>query len=297
MPTPRCAALAASGISAAPPDQSLWTVHRAGATNARAARSGLRRRKSSERRRQACPVFPRAPDVGRTWGAWSRGMPGPGSAQGAERWQFTIPDERAGRQGVPRISRRFAPGSRPISQTTLRPLPETPRQHDPIRMTQSPVLSEPRPHHPPVWLASCDHRLAGGPDGGQQWRFRAGNTAAPAAVNGNESAGCYRLENIAQGLGKVTRAATAIAPTNGPQQWAEGEKDRDRRDDRRERPGAQPLVPYQPGEFEQYVQGLVDNRDVVIERWRTPDCRRQSARRWTPSSAPGAAGLCHRRRR
>jgi protein involved in polysaccharide export with SLBB domain len=50
----------------------------------------------------------------------------------------------------------------------------------------------------------------------------------------------------------------------------ERNRDRDRRNDpeeRSDRPEVPPITPYQPGEFEQYVQSLADTKDTVIERF------------------------------
>ncbi|MFO1228353.1 SLBB domain-containing protein [Roseateles sp.] len=86
--------------------------------------------------------------------------------------------------------------------------------------------------------------------------------------NSNEMPGSYRLENTRKdGEADRERPSRNRADERGRSTGREGDKNRDRRDDPRDRLGLLPLVPYQPGEFEQYVQGLVDNRDVVIERF------------------------------
>jgi protein involved in polysaccharide export with SLBB domain len=92
------------------------------------------------------------------------------------------------------------------------------------------------------------------------------------ASNGSaEPSGVYRLESQRKasesdrGRNSRDRGDDRARDNDKPR-----EKDRDRRsddDDRRERPVVQPTTPYQPGEFEQYVQGLVENKDLVIERF------------------------------
>ena len=89
-----------------------------------------------------------------------------------------------------------------------------------------------------------------------------------SSSNSNEMPGSYRLENTRKdGEADRERPSRNRADERGRSNGREGDKNRDRRDDPRDRLGLLPLVPYQPGEFEQYVQGLVDNRDVVIERF------------------------------
>lgn len=92
----------------------------------------------------------------------------------------------------------------------------------------------------------------------------------PASAS-NEPTGVHRLEGPRrESESDRGRSDRDRAVDRSRESSRERNRDRDRRNDIEEpsvRPEAPSTTPYQPGEFEQYVQSLADTKDTVIERF------------------------------
>lgn len=85
----------------------------------------------------------------------------------------------------------------------------------------------------------------------------------------SEPAGAHRLDTTKRGLER-DRTRSDRADERTRETGGDRSRDRESRHDdpsRGDRNENVVATPYQPGEFEQYVQGLVDNKDVIIERF------------------------------